>query len=252
MSVYVINNGMSDVKVLDLLWGTGQRPTRGPKPSLDLAGIVRVAIEIADADGLAAVTMRRVATELGFTTMALYRHVPGKHELVQLMVDAAIPPPKDHPPATGDWRADLTSWAIDYYRGMRAHPWLLGPATVSPVVGPNRIAFMERGLAAMADAGMPADEMMGVLLTLTSYAHGAAQVFHGTADSARAQGIPESEFGAAYGRAIAEVVTAERFPVLAKVIADGAFGAEADDDLQDFRFGLDRILDGVEPLTATS
>ncbi|MQA01900.1 MAG: TetR family transcriptional regulator [Streptosporangiales bacterium] len=111
-------------KALELLWGDGGRRTRGPKPTLGVDEIVRVAIEVADAEGLAAVTMRRVATELGFTTMALYRHVPGKHVLAELMIDATIAG-RAEDRSTDGWRTPLAEWAMDYFAGLREHPWLL-------------------------------------------------------------------------------------------------------------------------------
>ena len=72
---------------VELLWGQPERPNRGPKPGLSVERIVRVAIEIADAEGLPAVSMQRVASEFGFTTMSLYRYVPGKNELIDLMIE---------------------------------------------------------------------------------------------------------------------------------------------------------------------
>lgn len=86
--------------------------------------------------------------------------------------------------------------------------------------------------------------MMGLLLTLTGYVHGSAQIFLGAATAARAEGIDEQEFGAAYGRALAAVVTEQRFPLLAEVLAAGVFEIPDEDGMQDFRYGLDRLLDG--------
>ena len=235
---------MPDVKVNELLWGTGQRRARGPKPSLGLDEIVRAAVEVADAEGLPAVTMRRVATDLGFTTMALYRHIPGKHELVELMVDTVVAPPPDAEQPT-DWRTALTAWAHAYYRTMFGHPWLLGAEAVGATFGPNRVAFMERGLRALAATGLSSADKLAVLLTVTGYTHGAAQVFLHTARTAAERGVREEDFGASFGRALDQIVTSERFPAIADALADGAFDAREEDELADFRFGLDRILDGI-------
>src|SRR5689334_22149881 len=90
--VHVATAGGERARTADLLWGPRERPSRGPKPGLTRDGIVRAAIGVADAEGLAAVSMQRVAAEVGFTTMALYRYVPGKNELVALMVDSAVGP----------------------------------------------------------------------------------------------------------------------------------------------------------------
>src|SRR6266496_4469960 len=99
------------VSSAELLWGQRERPSRGPKPGLSLDGIVRAAIKIADAEGLDAVSMQRVAAEFGFATMSLYRYVPGKSELIDLMIDTAIGPPPDLSVIPGGWRPKLTVWA---------------------------------------------------------------------------------------------------------------------------------------------
>src|SRR3954452_1003238 len=92
----------------DFLWQQRARPTRGPKPALTLDQIAEAAIAIADAEGLAAVSMQRVAADLGYTKMSLYRYLPGKNELVAAMIERALQPP---PAVTGPWREALTGWA---------------------------------------------------------------------------------------------------------------------------------------------
>lgn len=116
-------SGSGDIsRTLELLWGTGERPSRGPKPGLTLDRIVTAAVEIADAEGLAAVSMRRLSTELGAGTMTLYRYVPGKAELLDLMLDRV----GGQPPATkepeGDWRAAIDALARGYLTLYREHP----------------------------------------------------------------------------------------------------------------------------------
>ncbi|GFJ93720.1 TetR/AcrR family transcriptional regulator [Phytohabitans rumicis] len=85
-------------RTIDLLWGEWARPARGPKPSLTLDRIVDAAIALADREGIDALSMRRVAAELGAGTMSLYRHVPGKAELLALMLDKVSDPGR-RPPA---------------------------------------------------------------------------------------------------------------------------------------------------------
>src|SRR5438105_13318066 len=108
---------------VELLWGPGKRPSRGPKPGLSLERIVLAAIAIADAEGLSAVSMQRVAAECGFTTMSLYRYVPSKNELLDLMIDTAVgQPPKLHE-IPGGWRPKLAEWAWQTWSGFHQHPW---------------------------------------------------------------------------------------------------------------------------------
>src|ERR1700750_1677919 len=103
-------------------WGVKTVTTKGPKPGLSLERIVAAAVRMADAEGLDAVSMNRVAKELGTGAMSLYRYVESKQELLALMIDAAIgtvPPP----PAAGAWRTRLEHWAWSTVKGMREHPW---------------------------------------------------------------------------------------------------------------------------------
>src|SRR5579863_3839259 len=143
---------MSAPTALDLLWGTAQRPKRGPKPSLTLERIVAEAIEHADAEGLASVSMQRLSERLGCAKMALYRYVPGKAELEALMLDAALGPAPD-PAASGvddaahgadeeRWRTRLRAWAMTMFDRMRAHPWADEIAQGVRPVGPNEVGWI--------------------------------------------------------------------------------------------------------------
>ncbi|MFC8042590.1 TetR/AcrR family transcriptional regulator [Nocardia sp. NPDC057353] len=137
---------------LERLWGVERRPTRGPKPALTPERIAAEAIALADADGLATLSMQRLAERLGFTKMSLYRYVPGKAELVALMLDTALGEPPELP--AGDWRAGLSRWCATLYERFRAHPWALEVAVGSRPVGPNEMAWMEAALTALADTGL--------------------------------------------------------------------------------------------------
>src|ERR1700735_4654408 len=136
---------MAAPTAFDLLWGTPQRPRRGPKPSLSLERSVTEAIALADAEGLASLSMQRLAERLGCAKMALYRYVPGKAELVALMLDAALGAAAD-PGAPGlavpvpggePWRAQLRTWAATMFERMLAHPWAHELAQGVRPVGPN-------------------------------------------------------------------------------------------------------------------
>src|SRR5437899_2704205 len=116
---------------LALLWGLREPSRRGPKPGLTLEDIIRAAVDVADAEGLDAVSMARVAAHLGNSTMALYRHVKSKRELLLLMADSALEYPPEFP-NDGDWRAGMTLWAHGVLASVRAHPWFLR----IPISGP--------------------------------------------------------------------------------------------------------------------
>src|SRR3954453_12429425 len=119
---------------VEFLWGGRTQPTRGPKPALSLDGIADAAIAVADAEGLAAVSMQRVAADLGYTKMSLYRYVPGKAELVAAMLERAIGEP---PETTGEWRPALREWAENLLAAYAAHAWSLAATTGRRPIGPN-------------------------------------------------------------------------------------------------------------------
>lgn len=229
---------------LDLLWTPKERAARGPKPGLTIDQIVTTAIQIADREGLAAVTMRRVADELGFTTMALYRYVPGKDELIDLMADAAVRPAPTMPnDAPRDWAAELQRWARADLAVYQRHPWLLELIARGPT-GPNWFAWVEAALRALSDTGLTASEMLAMVSLVDGHVRGAAQIFLGLARAEQSSGTPDS-WGAAFEAGLQRVVGDARFPVLSRVAAAGGFGpgtAASDDH---FEFGLQRLLDGI-------
>ncbi len=153
---------MAAPTALDLLWGTPERPRRGPKPSLSLERIVTEAIALADAEGLANLSMQHLAERLGCAKMALYRYVPGKAELVALMVDAGLGDPPEPAgrtagaatragpgrPRAGEqpWRAVLRLWATTIFDRYRAHPWAIEASAGARPTGPHELAWMETAL----------------------------------------------------------------------------------------------------------
>ena len=147
---------------LALLWGTRARPARGPKPVLTLDAIVRAATEVADADGIGALTMTRVAERLDVTTMAIYRYVPRKEELVDLMNDHALGPPPSA--EAGTWRGEMARWARASLSRFQRRPWLLETATRRVPIGPNWLGWLDAGLRALEHSGLPPHEMLGARL----------------------------------------------------------------------------------------
>ncbi|WP_051871690.1 TetR/AcrR family transcriptional regulator [Streptomyces sclerotialus] len=226
-----------------LLWAPRPQPARGPRPTLDLPGIARAGVAVADAEGLAAVSMQRVAAQLGVTKMALYRYVPGKAELIALMVDAALAPlPAEDEPRPG-WRGRLTAWAHHLLDGFGRHPWLL-EATVGPrVLGPAELAWTERAVAALDGTPLTGAERLDAAVLLTGHVRTLAQ----QGRAAGPEGNAEAQLHALLGGILRD--HAARFPaVTAAFSAAAAEPATAQD--QAWEFGLHRILDGLEKLIA--
>lgn len=228
--------------IVRLLWSEGRSPSRGPRPAFDLARIARAGIEVADADGLDAVTMQRVAGQLGFTKMALYRYVPGKAELVALMVDAALgePPASDAAPA-GDWRVRLDIWARRLLAGFQRHPWTL-EATVGPrVMGPNELGWLEYAVAALEGTGLDGGERMDAAVVLVSHIRGIVQQATATTPGVD----PDRALGEILARLLA--TRQDRYPAVSAALASAVTAGSQGNALD---FGLARILDGLADLIA--
>jgi AcrR family transcriptional regulator len=225
-----------------------ERPQKGPRPALSLARIVDAAVRVAAADGLAAVSMSRVAADLGVSTMSLYRYVGSKDELLALMTDLPFEaPPAPRGPEEG-WREGLARWAWTERAVLRRNPWVLRIPISGPPITPNAIVWLERGLDCLRGTGLREDEKLSVMLLVTGYVRNQS-LLEAEIAAAQAAGVtaPDPELLPSYGRLIARLTDPERFPALHAVIAAGVFD-EPDEGDYDFRFGLERVLDGIEAL----
>ena len=229
---------MTGPTALELLWCAPQRPRRGPKPSLSLDRIVTEAIALADADGLNAVSMQRLAERLGCAKMALYRYVPGKAELTALMLDISLgapPPPTESGPDS--WRTALRNWAHTIDDRYRAHPWTIELTAGARPLGPNELAWMEAALAPLADTGLSGAERLDTVVLVNGHVRSLVQQTSGTGTEEA-----EDEMGRQVGAIVA--AHAERFPEVVAAFADSdptTRNAALD-------YGIDRILDGVAAL----
>lgn len=233
-----------------LLWGLREAPRRGRKPSLTVEDITRAAVAVADAEGLGAVSMGRVAAELGNSTMALYRHVKSKDELLLLMADAALETPPELP-SGGDWRSGLRSWALSVVATIREHPWAVHIPISGPPVGPRNLAWLDQGLGALADTGIPEGAKLGIVLGLSTLVQGQVRLSLDL-DAGYVEN-PEA-FSPKYSEVLTRVVDPRRMPALSRVIADGVFEEESSEgeDRTAFEFTLDLYLDGVAAFIARS
>jgi len=219
-------------ETLRLLWEHRPPPKRGPMPTLRLDEITRAGIELADRDGLGALTMPRVAEAVGVTKMALYRYVPGKTELVALMVEGAVGAPPHAPP--GDWRARLEDWAQRLFERFARHPWALDATVGARPIGPNELGWAEQAVAALDGDALTGSEKLDVTATLAGHVRAIA--------AQTAGGAAEQELNAAMGQLLAG--RADRFPALAAAMS----AVTPDTQDQALSFGLARILDGVQLL----
>lgn len=200
---------------LALLWGQDDpRPRRGPKPKFTPTQVALRGIEIADAEGLEALSMQRVAEMLGVTTMALYRYVPGKPDLVDLMVDKVLGDPPDLAPVQGGWRPRLEAWARACWDVYRAHPWILTATGLRrKAMGPHQVAWLDRALAALEPTGLSARRRHDAAILVLSLVRSLTQE---TLDSTE-EGNEE------WDRLTTHQLTAhaDRFPALDRAVAEG-------------------------------
>lgn len=233
---------------IEAAWGVRTRPNKGPRPALSLERIVAAAVRVAASDGLQAVSMSRVAADLGVSTMSLYRYVGAKDELLTLMADLTFEAPPEPRRPEETWRDGLSRWAWTELGVYRRNPWVLRIPISGPPLTPNAMAWLERGLDCLRDTGLTEGEKLSVMLVLTGFVRGQAML---QADIAAAQAAgaspPDPELMASYGRLMARLTDPERFPALHAVLAAGVFD-EPDNGDAEFTFGLERVLDGIETL----
>jgi AcrR family transcriptional regulator len=247
---------MAAPTAFDLLWGTPRQPRRGPKPSLSLERIVTEAIALADAEGLASLSMQHLAERLDCAKMALYRYVPGKAELVALMVDAALGDPPQPPAQTAPagqaaktgptavpgeqaWPAVLRLWATTIFGRYRAHPWAIEASAGVRPIGPHEMAWMENALAALAGTGLTGPERLDAVVLLNGHVRSLVQV-----TSAGQQDL-EAEIARQVGAFMSAYP--DRYPQVLAAFSDSPRSAGRDNALD---FGIDRILDGLAALIA--
>jgi AcrR family transcriptional regulator len=232
---------------IEAAWGVRQRPQKGPRPALSLERLVEAAVRVAAADGLAAVSMSRVAADLGVSTMSLYRYVAAKDELLALMSDLAYEEPPAPLGPEESWREGLARWAWTELAVYRRNPWALRIPISGPPVTPNSIVWLERGLGCLRDTRLEEHEKLSVILLLTGFVRNQATLDADVSAAQAAAGASPPEMMASYGRTLAKLTDPERFPALHAVIAAGVLD-QADDMDTEFVFGLERVLDGIEAL----
>ncbi|MHB9864487.1 TetR/AcrR family transcriptional regulator [Streptomyces sp. YIM S03343] len=228
---------------IGVLWDLREREQRGGRTGLSTVRIVQAAIELADEEGLGALSMARVAKRLEFATMSLYRHVSSKDELQALMVDMAYGMPPELPDSDRDWRAGLEQWARAFLEVFRHHPWMVHIPVGGPPLEPGQLNWLERGLRTLGRTGLTPNEKLSVMLLLVGYVRHNAQLSAGMASL----GESEAELMADYGRAMDKFIDAESFPAVRELVDAGTFEAAEDD----FTFGLRCVLDGIEVLIRT-
>jgi AcrR family transcriptional regulator len=228
----------------DYVWSRPRPAPRRRAPSVER--IVERAVEIADAEGMAAVSLRRITADLGSGTATLYRYVRDRDELVELMIDAVQPVGRVEP--TGDWRADLAAVARARRATLLAHPWLVAELTGRPVLGPNSLRRLDEALgaaAALTPDPTLAFEAVGAVL---AYVLGAVSAELAEDRAARRSGLTEDEWRRSVSPYVVEVVGSGEYPHLSAAVRGSVDPSAA----ERFAFGLGCLLDGLAARAAAS
>jgi len=243
------------VRSMELLWGVGDAPTRGRKPGLTVAVIVAAAIELADAEGLASLSMRRVGDRLGKSAMAVYTYVPGKGELLDLMLDAALGELRGGYSLADGWRPALEAAARDQWQVYERHPWMLQVSGSRAGLGPNELAAYEAQVRLIDGLGLSGIDMTRTVSLLSGYVRGAAKAAADAAAAERQTGVSDADWWAARSPMLASLVDAERFPMWTRLSQEHVFAQHDHPEsgtpytvqvaLDSFEFGLQRVLDGI-------
>jgi AcrR family transcriptional regulator len=240
---------------LALLWRHRAEPARrsGPgRPSrITVDQVIAAAVEVADTDGMAALSMARVADRIGVAVMSLYTHVASKAELVELMVDAAMRerglPGPGHPDRPDGWRAQIELYAQQTRAVHRRHPWLREASTVRIPLGPGTMAQQEYLLLALQETGLAPREMFAAASAIATHVDAAA---HEEAETAQAEKVTGQSWDAWWAErqlVWEEYFDVTEYPTMSQVWVEGDFEAAGAPDLEDsYDYGLQRLLDGIQ------
>jgi AcrR family transcriptional regulator len=224
-----------------VIWTRVERAPTGPPPSLSYQRLARAAVDIADAEGLEALSMRKVAGRLDAGTMSLYRYVRSRHDLIDLMVDhvygeAVIDA------RSGDWRTDLARVARNVRQTALRHPWLAGYATARPTFGPNLLNVIEHALGALDGLGLDIDRMLDIWLTVNAFVHGYVLAELADQEAQRRSKLTEQQWRAQMAPYVRQLVESGRYPMLTRIVIDAEDFPDPD---QTFERRLGYVLDGL-------
>jgi AcrR family transcriptional regulator len=235
---------------LQLLWrDPAAIPRHGPRQGLSIDAVVDTATELADADGLDALTMRRVAQALGVAPMTVYTYVPGKAELLDLMLDAAYARMPRTDTSGQPWRPRAAAVAAENRTLFETHPWAAAVSTIRPPLGPGLMAKYEHELAAFDGLGLDDVTVDDCLAYLLTFVQASARAAADARDQQRDTAMDDQQWWTANAPLLARVFDENAYPLAARVgSAAGAAHGSAYAPGHAYEFGLQRVLDGLAAL----
>lgn len=225
-----------------VIWARLDRPGRRPQPALTHEQIVRAAVEIADAEGVEAVSMRKVAARLGAGTMSLYRYVASKDDLLDLMVDAVLGEDPLPEAPSGDWRAELAGLARRSRTVAHRHPWAISFLLARPNLGPNALRQIEYAMAAVDGLGLDVDGMLDMVNTLTAFVTGFVQAELAEQEARRRTGLTDDQWRARMAPYVRRLIASGRHPYFERIVVEAEDYPDPD---AVFERRLALVLDGL-------
>jgi AcrR family transcriptional regulator len=225
-----------------VIWARLDRSQRRPQPSLTHEQIARAAIRIADVEGVQALSMRRVASELGAGTMSLYRYVDSKDDLLDLMVDTVVGENELPDKPSGDWRSELAELARRSRAIAHRHPWAVRFLLARPNLGPNAVRQLEYAMAAVDGLGLDIDGMFDMASTVAAFVVGFVQEELAEAEAQRRTGLTVEQWRARMAPYVRQLIATGRYPFLERVVVEAEDYPDVD---ATFERRLSLVLDGL-------
>ncbi|EOD63264.1 TetR/AcrR family transcriptional regulator [Amycolatopsis vancoresmycina] len=227
-----------------VIWMRPEHGTRGPKPAHGRRDVAAAAVRIADAEGIDAVSMRRIAAELGTGTTSLYRYVSKKDDVLELMGDEVLGELRDTTLPDG-WRPGLCAIACLLRETALRHPWLPSLASGRANHGPNSLWWSELTLSVFDGLDLDTDEMLATLGTLSAFVLGHVLGELGDREAARRSGLTHEQWMDQQGEYGPAIMGSGRYPRLTRVMIEAQTPHAADRQDRLFEAGLERVLDGL-------
>lgn len=226
------------------IWERMSNDASRPRVPLSYDRIASAAVEIADTDGLPAVSMRKLAQQLGVATMATYRYVSSKNDLYELMLDACHAELQLDPAALISWRAALNDFAQAIRKMIIQHPWVTQlPELLPGNLTPHLVQVVEKVLGALSDLRIDVDSKMAMLTSTSAFVHSAVATEVAQQRLKQRHGWKDDEERrSAYHPYMSRLTGSGEYPHLADYLVNGT---NRDDGEWQFEFGLQCLLDGM-------
>ena len=232
---------------LERLWGRQEPGRRGPKQRLSTVEVVEAAIALADAEGVQALSMRKVAEAVGVSPMSLYTYVPSKAELLDLMFDRVLGDTADPGDSVIGWRNKLAFMARERWALSERHPWLLDLATHRPPLGPSMMRKAVAMLTAVAAMGLSPEETRHAVDVLQDYITGALRSAREAREAEQLSGLSDEQWFSIVWPVLEKHLDPQHSETVSRMSEGRRERTRSPDErTARFEFGLACVLDGLE------